>query len=259
MLKPIVKELGVTEGERYLAKLANSTFVGMWSYPGVYRDEGVSKNGVGQETADLLVVFDNTVIIFSEKDISFNRDVDIKVAWPRWCRKAIYESIGQLRGSEAFIRKFPNRLFLDKKCKEPFPLDISSSSLQVHLVAVTRNSAVPCKQYFDSVKPGSSQSLAFQFGLSKEDVLSHPFFITDFDPQKTFVHVLDDYTLDLLMEELDTVTDFVHYLQEKESAIRKGDCFLFREKKSFLLTTSMTARRMDMANFCRSRSGCRGM
>jgi hypothetical protein len=234
MLKPIVKELGVTEGERYLAKLADSTFIGMWSYPSVYRDEGFSKNGVGQETADLLVVFENTLIIFSEKDISFNGEVDIKIAWPRWCRKAIYESIGQLRGSESFIRKYPNRLFLDKKCKEPFPLDITSANLQVHLVAVARNSAAPCKQYFDSVKPGSSQSLAFQFGLSKEDVLNYPFFVTDFAPEKTFVHVLDDYTLDLLMEELDTVTDFLHYLQEKESAIRNGGLFSIPGEEEFL-------------------------
>ena len=181
MLKPIVKELGVTEGERYLAKLANSTFVGMWSYPSVYRDEGVSKNGIGQETADLLVVFGETVIIFSEKDISFNCEIDVKVAWPRWCRKAIYESIGQLRGGEAFIRKYPERLFLDKRCTESFPLPLFSHTLQVHLVAVTRNSAAPCKKYFDTIKPGSSKSLAFQQGLSKDGVFSNPFFITDFD------------------------------------------------------------------------------
>lgn len=234
MLKPIVKEVGVTEGERYLAKLADSTFVGMWSYPSVYRDEGRSKNGVGQETADLLVVFENTVIIFSEKDISFQREIDMKVAWPRWCRKAIYDSIRQLRGGEAFIRKHPNRLFLDKRCHEPFPLELTSPDLSIHLVAVTRNSSVPCKEYFDSVKPGSSPSLAFQLGLSKEDVLAHPFFVTDFDSEKTFVHVLDDYTLDLLMEELDTVTDFIHYLREKEFAIRSGGLFSIPGEEEFL-------------------------
>ncbi|NRR32213.1 SEC-C domain-containing protein [Oxalobacteraceae bacterium] len=234
MLKPIVKQPGVTEGERYLAKLANSTFIGMWSYPSVYRDEGFSKNGIGQETADLLVVFKNTVIIFSEKDISFNSDIDIKVAWARWCRKSVYESIAQLRGSESFIRRFPNRLFLDRKCTERFPLEIPFEDLQIHLIAVTRNSGSPCKQYFDNLKTGSSQSLVFRQNLSKEDVLENPFFITDFEAKKSFVHVLDEYTLDLLMEELDTVTDFIHYLREKENSIREGGLFLIPGEEEFL-------------------------
>lgn len=50
-----------------------------------------------------------------------------------------------------------------------------------------------------------------------------PFGIGDVDPSAPFVHVLDKSALDLLLKELDTVSDFTRYLQERENFIRSGD------------------------------------
>ncbi|MFG0648096.1 YecA family protein, partial [Leclercia adecarboxylata] len=50
----------------------------------------------------------------------------------------------------------------------------------------------------------------------------NPFFIGDIYPNKTFIHVLDEYSLKLLLTELDTITDFVAYLKEKERVVRSG-------------------------------------
>lgn len=49
-----------------------------------------------------------------------------------------------------------------------------------------------------------------------------PFCIGDVDPSGPFVHVLDDATLDIIMGELDTITDFTDYLQKKEAFVRSG-------------------------------------
>lgn len=49
-----------------------------------------------------------------------------------------------------------------------------------------------------------------------------PFAIGDLDPRGSFVHVLDDTTLEIMMRELDTVTDFTSYLRKKEEFIRSG-------------------------------------
>jgi len=77
MLEPTIKEEGATSSERYLAKLANDKFFGLWSYPNVYTDEGISKIGIGKELCDLLIVFQNSIIIFSDKNCAFDTDIEL--------------------------------------------------------------------------------------------------------------------------------------------------------------------------------------
>ncbi len=49
-----------------------------------------------------------------------------------------------------------------------------------------------------------------------------PFAVGDVDPSGPFVHVLDDATLDIVLGELDTITDLTSYLSKKEKLIRSG-------------------------------------
>jgi hypothetical protein len=59
------KSEGLTESERYLANLCEKSFLSLWSYPNVFRDQGRNEGkGDGKELCDLLVVFDRDVIIF---------------------------------------------------------------------------------------------------------------------------------------------------------------------------------------------------
>ena len=48
-----------------------------------------------------------------------------------------------------------------------------------------------------------------------------PFAIGDVDPGDPFVHVFDETALDLVMLEMDTMSDFVRYLEERKGAIRE--------------------------------------
>ncbi|ENO8976159.1 SEC-C domain-containing protein [Vibrio parahaemolyticus] len=217
MLKPIIKEDGVTPRERYLAKLSEESFFGLWSYPNVYTDEGYSKNKVGKELCDLLVVVGDTAIIFSDKDIKFNAGKEINVAWKRWFKKSVVKSAGQLFGAESWLRNRSGRTFLDKECKNEFPIDLAEVK-KIHLVAVTCNTADGVLNYYG----GTSQSLLQQYYLNEKQCMETPFCIGDLYPEKSFVHVLDEFTLDLLMSHLDTITDFIHYLETKANAIRTG-------------------------------------
>ena len=47
---------GTTDSERYLTALARRSFLSLWSYPNLYRDDG------GKEICDLLVVFENDIM-----------------------------------------------------------------------------------------------------------------------------------------------------------------------------------------------------
>jgi hypothetical protein len=109
---------GTTDSERALTKLAKKAFLSLWSYSNVFTDEGRSNGkGNGKELCDLLVVFGNDVLLFSDKDCEYHSGTDVKGAWPRWYKRAIEKSVNQLAGAEKFVKAFPTRIFIDKQCR----------------------------------------------------------------------------------------------------------------------------------------------
>jgi hypothetical protein len=206
---------GVTASERYLATLCQKSFLTLWSYPNLYTDEG--KRGVegdGHELCDLLIVFGGDVIIFSDKHITFNEAVDTNIAWRRWFKKAIQKSARQLFGAERWILKFPSRIFLDRKCHQPFPFPIQPK--KIHRIVVARGIYQACKSYFGGVSIGS---LIVNSTLAGDQHLSLPFNIGRVAPDKGFLHVFEDFTLDAVFDELDTVDDFIAYLAKREALL----------------------------------------
>ena len=148
MLKPTLKSVGATEHERYLSKLSERSFFGLWSYPNIYTDEGIGKNGSGRELCDLLVVFESTVVIFSDKSIAFKEDIDVHTSWKRWFRRSVVKSAKQLYGAEAWIKQHSNRLYLNKNCTSRLPIEIDPSELKIHLVATTENVKHSAEKYW---------------------------------------------------------------------------------------------------------------
>lgn len=60
-----------------------------------------------------------------------------------------------------------------------------------------------------------------QYELEEKDVMEKPFTLNDFNTEKTFVHVFDEYSIDLVIKQTGTISDFLHYLTFKELFIRK--------------------------------------
>lgn len=205
---------GSTESERYLTLLAKKAFLALWSYPNVYTDEGRKDGGDGKELCDLLVVFGNDIILFSDKVCKFTSHKDINVAWSRWYRRAIEKSAKQLSGAESWIKRFPHKIFLDKKCQVPFPIKLPElPERRIHLVAVTKGSYEAAERHWGG---GSSGSLFIKTTLVEDDHYYSPFQIGWPLPNKRLVHVFDELTLNIVLNELDTISDFVSYLTKKE-------------------------------------------
>lgn len=210
---PIKRSIGITPAENYLGYLCDSTFLSLWSYPTIYRDQRA-----GKEICDLLVVFGNDIIIFSDKHCHFPEAANLELDWSRWFRPAILKSAQQVWGAERWIRSFPHRIFLDRECKRPFPLALPEmGGARFHLIVVAHGVSARCRE-----KLGGSGSLMICTELKGESTHVMPFMVGDLNPQKTFVHVLDDVSLDILMRVLDTVADFTAYLMKKEAFLRSG-------------------------------------
>src|SRR6218665_2908114 len=107
---------GKTASESQLLQLARGSMLSLWSIPGPYTEEGLARCGAGTELCDLVVIFGDDVLLFSDKDCAFPEHANTKVAWSRWYRRAIEKSARQLAGAAASVRKRGTRLFSDATC-----------------------------------------------------------------------------------------------------------------------------------------------
>jgi hypothetical protein len=220
----VVRSSGTTPSERYLAKRCERSFLSLWTYPNVYRDQGRCGKGDGKEVCDQLVVCGDDIILFSDKQIEFPGPANSPVAWDRWFKRAVVASARQLKGAARWLND-PDRLFLDSRCLTPLPIALPHAGVRrVHRVAVALGAGQACRTYFG----GGSGSLRIVPDIEGTAHIGagspalRPFAVGDIDRSQGFVHVFDDVTLDLILAELDTVTDFVRYLTRREEFIRSG-------------------------------------
>ncbi|SEK16237.1 hypothetical protein SAMN05444746_12421 [Variovorax sp. OK212] len=246
---------GTTPSERALASLARKAFLTLWSYPNVFTDEGrANGKGDGKELCDLLVVFGNDVLLFSDKDCAYQSNVNVTVAWPRWYRSAIDKSAKQLAGAEKFIQTFPKRVFLDKACQSPLPIELPDASVaRYYLIAVTRGSHFPARQFFGGGSSGSVMLLNHLVGKAAHARM--PFHVGFPLENRRFVHVLDEMTVDLLLEELDTVPDLVGYLEKKEEFMQQPGVIVSVPGEEDLLARYMSTMRDEEHAFPKTPKG----
>lgn len=220
---PVIRGEGQTPSEQYLAKLADRSFLKLWSYPNPFNDKKTGGKGDGKELCDLLVVCGDHVLVFSDKSCAWPATEDIALSWRRWARRSIAASVDQIRGAQRWLANFPERIFTDRKCTQKLPIAFPPPErMKVHGIVVALGAGEASREHFG----GGTGSLAIRPSIKGEehwhkgDVI--PLTIGDINPNGTFMHVLDDATLDVLLNELDTITDFTSYLSKKEAFVRSG-------------------------------------
>jgi hypothetical protein len=198
--------------ENYLHHLAERTFLKLWAIPNPFRS-------AGKEISDLIVVFGDDVIIFSDKACSSDFGDNPTLAWSRWRRAAIEGSVKQLAGAIRRLSNTSTAVFLDSKAREPLPYGRPDpAKSRYHLVGIAHPDLDP------NVVPRGWQ------GLTYVDLPSHlPFRIEPLFVGQTFVHVFDGPTIDLLLKHLDTAPDFIGYLTARAESLHKGCSYAFVE------------------------------
>lgn len=133
----------------------------------------------GKELCDVLVVCDPYIIIFSVKDIKVPDGPPTEIEYERWGRKAIEESAKQIYGAEKTLRRMNHVIR-------------ANGSLGINL---------PQKRKIHRV--------AIALGDKKKGYIRS----TDFG--KGYVHVFGESSFESILGELDTISDFIEYLDEK--------------------------------------------
>lgn len=196
--------------------LCRKTFLRLWSYPNLYRDQGHGNSGEGKELCDLLVVFGDDVLIFSDKDCRINLEGELAVAWSRWYRQAVLKSSQQAMGAERWLREHPERVFVDRACKMGLPIDLPKEP-RFHRILTCRGAAPASLAAF-----GGSGSLLVT-NASLEACSDQPLHLGAIDAKGRLYHVIDEASLDDLLRTFDTVSDLVEYLCAREDFFRGSD------------------------------------
>ncbi len=141
-----------------------------------------------KELCDVLVVCGDDIVLFSVKEVALKDTGNTALDWERWRRKAIDASVKQLYGAERALKSLSRVTRSDGTKGSVLP---AVGNRRVHRVAVAL---------------GGRGAVPYSHG----------------DFGKGFVHVLDDVALPLVLGELDTISDFVHYLGTKEALLNAG-------------------------------------
>ncbi|UWU66097.1 hypothetical protein [Bradyrhizobium sp. NC92] len=210
---------GLTPSEKLLAELCDKSFLKLWTYPNLFKKPG-------KELTDLLVVFGNDVIIFSDKSCGYPDTGDVDLDWKRWYRKSIADSAHQIAQAERWIRTCPDRVFLDVKCTEKLPIDLpDASEMRVHRVCVALGA-------LDRAEAETgTRALKIEPAVLNDSVR---FTVGTTDMAAGWVHVFDDTSLTIALSELSTITDFIHYLDSKVALMQSGN-FKFADAETDIL------------------------
>jgi hypothetical protein len=210
----VEESTAVTASEAYLGNLCRSAFLHLWSYPNLYRDQGKGKRTEGKELCDLLVVFGDDLLIFSDKHCALREDRPLQTSWRRWYRDAVLTSAKQISGAERWLLEHPDRVFTDRECSRPFPIQLPKSP-RIHRIVTCRGAAGGSRGHWG----GSGSLLVTNRPLA--DCSELPFYLGCFDERSKMVHVFDEVGLDEVLTTLDTASDFCSYLTKRELFFRK--------------------------------------
>jgi hypothetical protein len=228
----------------------------------VFRDQGKRGTGDGKELCDVLVVFGDSVVLFSDKSCGFPDTDNEQLDWERWYRRCVKASRRQLDGAERWIRQFPNRLFLDRRCTVPLPVTLPPADrMRVYKVAVALGAEAHCQKYWGDPTGGFSHVLPIiptQNAPGDREDPPSAFTIPLIQADGRIIHVVDGVTLPIMLLELDTAPDFIEYLKMKEQLINSRQlAFVEGEENLVGLFLGVRARLSDMLNA--SETNCVGV
>jgi hypothetical protein len=193
----------INSSEEFVYRVCKKSFLSLWSY---LNPQGKSK---GKELCDILVVVDPDIIIISVKEIKLVAKENQGKDYDKWHRHAIDESIKQIYGAEKWLKRAAHIITKDGALGVALP---NKETSRIHRVALAF---------------GGKGNAPIKYG----------------DFGKGFVHVLDEISFQVLLDELDTVQDFAAYLYDKEQLCTNGPKYIHHGGEEDLLATYLAQNR----------------
>lgn len=137
----------------------------------------------GKELCDVIIICGKDIVLISVKEININLTDNYDVDYNRWNTRAIEDSVKQLNGAERFLKSVSS--FKLKGSEEESELPIEKNFFKIAL-AIGGRGKFPI--------PESIQN-------------------------NGYVNIMDEVSFHSITLELDTITDFISYLREKQTKL----------------------------------------
>ncbi len=176
-----------------------------------------------------MAVFGDYVFIFFDRENLLPEipDKDPQVLWDRWKRNVVDRQVRTAHGAERYILG-GRPIFLDAKREIPFPLTIDPVKAIIHKIVVAHGAKEACERASDQNVYGS---LAITY-CETDNGPAPPFHIKI--DRRNPVHIFDSHNISIVLSELDTVSDFSNYLDEKMRAVAKYDSLIYCGEEDLL-------------------------
>ncbi len=137
----------------------------------------------GKELCDVIIICGKDIVLISVKEININLTGNYEVDYNRWNTRAIEDSVKQLNGAERFLNTVSS--FKLKGSEEDIELPIEKNFFKIALAIGGRG----------------------KFPIP-ESILKNG-----------YVNIMDEVSFHSITVELDTITDFISYLREKQTKL----------------------------------------
>ncbi|WP_117439647.1 hypothetical protein [Flavobacterium psychrophilum] len=137
----------------------------------------------GKELCDVIIICGKDIVLISVKEININLTGNYEVDYNRWNTRAIEDSVKQLNGAERFLKTVSS--FKLKGSEEDIELPIEKNFFKIALVIGGRGK----------------------------------FPILESIRNNGYVNIMDEVSFNSITLELDTITDFISYLREKQTKL----------------------------------------
>lgn len=137
----------------------------------------------GKELCDVVIICGKDIVLISVKEININLTDNYDVDFNRWNTRAIEDSVKQLNGAERFLKAVSS--FKLKGSEEEIELPIEKNFFKIALAIGGRGK----------------------------------FPIPESIRNNGYVNIMDEVSFHSITLELDTITDFISYLREKQTKL----------------------------------------
>lgn len=137
----------------------------------------------GKELCDVIIICGKDIVLISVKEININLTDNYDVDYNRWNTRAIEDSVKQLNGAERFLKTVSS--FKLKGSEEEIELPIEKNFFKIALAIGGRGK----------------------------------FPIPESIRNNGYVNIMDEVSFHSITLELDTITDFISYLREKQTKL----------------------------------------
>lgn len=177
--------------EKAVNEIASKTYLKYWCYPNPKDEKGNRK-----EVCDLLILFKNTLILFSVKNYAFDGN------YSRYFNKTLTKAVSQIQGAERKLLHNDRNVFIKHPDK-------------TELIEIDQNSIKEVQRLIVNL---NTKPLFYPGGR-----------LTN---KNEYVHILNWDSFLRLVIELDTIPDFIEYLKTRELTFREKELLILTGEES---------------------------